>query len=454
MADEKAEKSKKCKKHKLENDENPGLENVQKKQRKGISESGFSGKVSFFKEVNKREIGYRICPISLSYRKKIESSFDWFLPIDSVKGTISTRKITGHGAVFNLEFSPDDKYLVAACEMHSAMLFDPHSQKKVGDIMHAHTDSVNCVTFLDIRTFATCSDDKTISLWDIRNTKKDLMTLKGHKNWVKSINFFPESKQLISSAFDDTVRVWDINKFRKNKPVKGKKIMNIPYLTRTKISVDKFGKPKLIAATTTGVLFVVHNLCLKTLMLDTCLSMRDLHSANFNENDFAELNQNNINMGEENRIEFIPTFAPDTVPWCIASVQVHPKIDSILSRYTTRGQDNDEWTTVHTLKEENSSKDDGFYELESYIEESNLNSDYIKELCYNNDGRLVCSPFGNGVRILSCYKDDFSNKQSLKEIKYITGHRNTVLTTKFATHLNMFASGCLDGQVSFYKPKF
>ena len=63
-----------------------------------------------------------------------------------------------------------------------------------------------------------------------------------------------------------------------------------------------------------------------------------------------ELNQKG-NMDEDNRIEFIPTFAPDTIPWCIASIQVHPKMDSILSRYTTRGHDNSEWTTVHTLKE-------------------------------------------------------------------------------------------------------
>ena len=64
MADEKAAKSKKCKKHKLENDEKPGLENVSKRQRKGNLESIFSGKVSFFHEVQNRQIGDRICPKS------------------------------------------------------------------------------------------------------------------------------------------------------------------------------------------------------------------------------------------------------------------------------------------------------------------------------------------------------------------------------------------------------
>ena len=97
------------------------------------------------------------------------------------------------------------------------------------------------------------------------------------------------------------------------------------------------------------------------------------------------------------------------------------------------------------------------YGLHGFIEESNLKSEYIKELCYNSDGRLVCSPFGNGVRILSsCQQFPETNSEQenvLKEIKYITSHKNTVLTAKFAPHSMLLASGCLDGQVSFYRPR-
>ena len=91
------------------------------------------------------------------------------------------------------------------------------------------------------------------------------------------------------------------------------------------------------------------------------------------------------------------------------------------------------------------------------MEESNLKPDYIKELCYNNDGKLVCSPFGNGIRLLSGVEqfpeEEKEENNVLKEIKYITSHKNTVLTAKFAPESMLLASGCLDGQVSFYRPK-
>lgn len=98
------------------------------------------------------------------------------------------------------------------------------------------------------------------------------------------------------------------------------------------------------------------------------------------------------------------------------------------------------------------------FRLQGFVEESNLKSDYIKELCYNNNGTLVCSPFGNGVRLLSGVKQFPKEEQNeagnvLKEIKYITSHKNTVLTAKFAPESMLLASGCLDGQVSFYRPK-
>jgi len=94
------------------------------------------------------------------------------------------------------------------------------------------------------------------------------------------------------------------------------------------------------------------------------------------------------------------------------------------------------------------------YKLDSFIEESNSTPGYIKELCYNNNGRLICSPYGYGVRLMSTVNnyEDKTPKQ-LKEMKYITSHKNTVLTTRFSPHLTLLASGCLDGQVVFYHPQ-
>lgn len=40
-----------------------------------------------------------------------------------------------------------------------------------------------------------------------------------------------------------------------------------------------------------------------------------------------------------------------------------------------------------------------------YIEEANKGKGFIKELCFSTDGRLICSPYGNGIRLLSFSKN-------------------------------------------------
>lgn len=66
--------------------------------------------------------------------------------------------------------------------------------------------------FLDSRMMATCSDDTTIALWDIRNLKDHIKLLKGHCNWVKSIEYSAKDNLLVSSGFDGQIYTWDINR--------------------------------------------------------------------------------------------------------------------------------------------------------------------------------------------------------------------------------------------------
>ena len=67
--------------------------------------------------------------------------------------------------------------------------------------------------FLDSRTFATCSDDTTVALWDVRNLKQKMRTLRGHSNWVKNIEYAREEGLLVTSGFDGCIFTWDINSY-------------------------------------------------------------------------------------------------------------------------------------------------------------------------------------------------------------------------------------------------
>lgn len=99
--------------------------------------------------------------------------------------------------------------------------------------------------------------------------------------------------------------------------------------------------------------------------------------------------------------------------------------------------------------------------LTHYIEEANVGRGYIKELCFSPDGRLICSPYGYGVRLLafdeSCGElTDCVPVQTscLREVRAIYSHSDVVLTTKFSPTHCQLASGCLSGRVALYQPKF
>lgn len=66
--------------------------------------------------------------------------------------------------------------------------------------------------FLDSRMFATCSDDKTVALWDTRNLKSRIRVLNGHENWVKNVEYSKDEKLLVTSGFDGSIFTWDINR--------------------------------------------------------------------------------------------------------------------------------------------------------------------------------------------------------------------------------------------------
>ncbi|KAK2495070.1 hypothetical protein MC885_016502 [Smutsia gigantea] len=129
-------------------------------------------------------------------------------PADSVY--LSTRT---HGAVFNLEYSPDGSVLTVACEQTEVLLFDPISSKHIKTLSEAHEDCVNNIRFLDNRLFATCSDDTTIALWDLRKLNTKVCTLHGHTSWVKNIEYDTNTRLLVTSGFDGNVIIWDTNRF-------------------------------------------------------------------------------------------------------------------------------------------------------------------------------------------------------------------------------------------------
>lgn len=99
--------------------------------------------------------------------------------------------------------------------------------------------------------------------------------------------------------------------------------------------------------------------------------------------------------------------------------------------------------------------------LTHYIEEPNVGSGYIKELCFSADGRLICSPFGFGVRLLAFSSDcqELSNcvpppnkSVQLAELATSLSHTDIVVSTKFSPRHCLLVSGCLSGKIVWHQP--
>ena len=95
--------------------------------------------------------------------------------------------------------------------------------------------------------------------------------------------------------------------------------------------------------------------------------------------------------------------------------------------------------------------------------------DYIKEINFSRDSRVIASPFKCGARLLAIdyrytpvdfYMDrryDMRDKSlhslDFDKVHTVVGHSSPVLTCQFAHRDFMFATGCMGGHVVFHKPQ-
>ncbi|KAK2709253.1 DDB1- and CUL4-associated factor 10-like [Artemia franciscana] len=252
-----------------------------------------------------------------------------------------------HGGIFNLEFSPDGKILVAACEQRSFITFDPLTHKPIHCVENAHLDCVNCVRFLDSRTFATCSDDTTIGLWDVRNLRQRITSLKGHSNWVKNIEYAQKDGLLITSGFDGSVYAWNINNYT-NEGVSHSRVFHSNGLMRMRLTPDA---SKMVLCTTNGYLMIVHDLDLKQMAEDLAgfkPNMYRLMQISQTPIPFA-MTSSHLFTAKRNRVELITDFPVGNDAEVISSLQIHPHGWCAVSRNTSSDEQS-EWTCVHDIQ--------------------------------------------------------------------------------------------------------
>jgi len=263
--------------------------------------------------------------------------------------------VSSPGGIYNLEFNSDGKILAAACEKHNILIFDPLLRKQIASIDEAHTDCVNCIRFLDSRTFASCSDDTSIALWDVRNLKYKVRNLRGHSNWVKNIEYNHRDNLLVTSGFDGAIFTWDINKYSENESVY-KRIFYTNGLMRMRLTNDC---SKMVISTMNGYLVVIHDLDIEMLGQDLAGFKPNVYRLMQISSKPIEMavNYTHLFHAKRNRVEIISDFPDGNDAEVMSSLRLHPQGWVAVTRNTS-SDERSEWCTVHDIQTLNTSPDD------------------------------------------------------------------------------------------------
>ena len=81
--------------------------------------------------------------------------------------------------------------------------------------IEAHSGEVNCLSYNPVNEhlLVSGSSDRTLALWDLRNTSSKLHSFEAHLDQVTGVEWAPFSETVLaSSSADRRVNVWDVTR--------------------------------------------------------------------------------------------------------------------------------------------------------------------------------------------------------------------------------------------------
>ncbi len=123
------------------------------------------------------------------------------------------------GAINNIAFSPNGKYLLTASNDNSALLWNLKTEKKI-QTLNQHNKAVSYAGFSpDGSKIITTSMDNTAVLWELKSGKR--LKLLGHKKGILHAAFSPDGNYVVTAGGGGNVRIWSVSDGKLIRVLKG-----------------------------------------------------------------------------------------------------------------------------------------------------------------------------------------------------------------------------------------
>ncbi len=136
-------------------------------------------------------------------------SYDRYIRLWNVTTGKLIRAIRTPAVVWDVAFSPDDKYLASGLDDRTVALWNV-SDGKSYKTLSGHSQRVRSVAWnTDGSMIASGSDDDRARIWNV-STEKTVHTLT-HSGDVYDLEFSPDGKTLATGCSDRNTRIWDVS---------------------------------------------------------------------------------------------------------------------------------------------------------------------------------------------------------------------------------------------------